>query len=206
MDLEERHGVKSTWFLPAFLFPLELIEDELRGLVRGSWEVGLHAVSEVVQGRGLLRMQVEYFREFLGLAPRGVRFHGLVYRTDLLDQLASMGFVYDSSARVEEVGLKHFQVVPGVVELPLYLMDADVFGRLRLSEDRAWKYITWKLERAEKLGAEFVVVLFHQESFRMKGGRLYSRLVEWVLDKGWEALTCSEAVRRLSREAEGRSR
>ena len=205
MDLEEKHGVRSTWFFPAFLFPLEQIEDELRDLVKGSWEVGLHAVAEAVQGRGLLRMQVEYFREFLGLAPEGVRFHGLVYRTDLLGQLASMGFVYDSSARVEEVGFEHFQVMPGIVELPLYLMDADVFGKLKLSEGKAWKYITWKLERAEKLGTEFVVVLFHQESFRMRGGRLYSRLVEWVLERGWEALTCLEAVKRLSRENEGRA-
>ena len=197
MDFEDDLDIRSTWFFPPFLLPLERVEDYVKDLVKGGWEVGLHAVAGGAQSSGLLKMQVEYMRDFLDLPLRGVRFHGLIYSRELLSQLASMGFIYDSSARVEEVGYRPFRVAPGMVELPLYVMDADLFGRLKLSEDRAWRYILWKLGRVEEVGVEVVVVLFHQESFRMKGGRLYSRLAEWVLEKGWSALTCVEAVRRL---------
>ncbi|RLE72820.1 MAG: hypothetical protein DRJ37_01970, partial [Thermoprotei archaeon] len=46
MDLEEKYGIKSTWFFPVFLFPLDSIEDKINNLDKGHWEIALHAIVE----------------------------------------------------------------------------------------------------------------------------------------------------------------
>ena len=192
LELEEEVGVRSTFFIPVFLFPLELIEDELRELTRRGWEVGLHAVIERVQPLGLLRMQLEMLEEFVGSRPRGVRSHFLIADQRTLDFYAKLGFAYDSSLRVEEAARwDPYEVRPGLIELPIAVMDADLFGRFRLSEERAWRYILRKLERARQEGARTFVLLFHQESFRMRGGRLYRRLLWWLHEREFDMCTCA---------------
>ena len=213
MEVEESLGVRSTWFIPCFLFPIEDIEDYVRELVRGGWEVGLHVVVEPVQTRGLLSMQKEFFKEYLSLTPVGARIHGLKATPRIMEHLTALGFRYDSSLRFEECGReKPFRVTPKLWELPLHLMDADIFGRLKLGERSAWRYITWKLDKLAKSGVEPIVVLFHQESFRMRGGRLYARLLEWIKERGWKTYTCAKyleercGLKRLERLSSVRER
>ncbi len=197
IELEEDVGVKSTFFIPAFLFPLEDIIDYLRSMEKEGWEIGFHAVIEPVQREGLLKMQFDYLRQFLGFEIYGVRAHYLIYDEKILAYYDKLGLKYDSSIRCETVNrwnpynFENFSLV----EFPITIMDADLFGRLHMSEKSAWKYITWKINKAISEGAEFIVLLFHQESFRMKGGRLYSKLLWWLHEHNYELLKCIDAYK-----------
>ena len=203
LDFEDQLGARSTFFLPVFLFPITEILDDIKALIREGWEVSLHAVIEGIQREGLIRMQLEFLRDLLGFSPRGVRSHYLVINDEVLRIYASLGLDYDSSFRVESLGRWDPVVTKyGILEIPIGIMDADLFGRLHLSEESAWRYIVRKVERAKEEGARFIVFLFHQESFRMKGGRLYSRLLWWLHEKEFHFLRCVDVCNLLSREQE----
>lgn len=193
-DIEDDVGAKSTFFIPVFLFPLDPVFDELKSLSDEGWEIGLHAVVERIQGDGLIRMQLNYLRDYLGFRPMGVRSHYLICDEWVLSLYANLGFRYDSSIRCETAGrYDPYLIRDSLLELPITLMDADLFGRLHLGEDSAWRFMEWKLKRAINSGSQFIVLLFHQESFRMKGGRLYSKLLWWLHEHEHEFLRCIDA-------------
>ena len=84
-----------------------------------------------------------------------------------------------------------------IYEIPIGLMDADIFGRLKLGENEGWRYILWKMGLAEKNGAKYFTILFHQESYKMRGGRLYRRLLEYISERGIETEICIEVINNL---------
>lgn len=192
--LEDKYGFKSTFFVPVFLFDVTEIIDILKNIQREGWEVQLHYVHENIQPEGLFRMQKEFFEEHIAKLY-GSRSHMLYINKSLLDLFEKNGLIYDSSYRVESVNTYDpFIIRENLIEIPLALMDADIFGRFNFSEKRAWRYIMWKFNRAIKMGANVFVILFHQESFRMKGGRLYERLIEFFGNKNYEVTTCIDVA------------
>ena len=193
--LEEEYGFRSTFFLPVVLFPLAEVEDLLREITVKQWEIALHFVVEKFQLKSLVKMEKDYLEDVVGKIY-GVRTHMLAITERLSSIYKEAGFLYDSSYRVEEAGKYDlFKLGNGLVEIPIAIMDADLFGRLRLSEEKAWKYIIKKIAMAEAERAEYFTILFHQESFKMKGGRLYKRLVRYIGEKGYEVLRCIDAVK-----------
>ena len=197
MELEESQGVRSTFFIPVVLFNLDDVEDHLKRLVEGGWEVGLHFVVEGGQLRGLLRIERERLASLLNASIEGVRTHNLAVTRELLRLYDEEGFAYDSSLRMEEES-RSTPFKPSfterLVEVPIGVMDADLFGRLRLSEDKAFKYVVEKLNEAKHRGERAFTLLFHQESFSMKGGRVYAKLLEEVASR-YRAATLREVVR-----------
>ena len=197
MAFEEEVGVRSTFFIPVVLFDVCEIEDVLRDLVKGGWEIGLHFVIEGTQRRGLVLMEKEWLEGLLALRLEGVRSHGLVVDDELMSIYAQAGFTYDSSYRMEEVGTSTpFRHPSGLVEVPIGVMDADLFGRLHLSEEKAMKYVLEKARKAAQAGERTFVLLFHQESFSMKGGRIYRNLLPILLEEN-KALKLSDLIREL---------
>ena len=190
--LEDKYGVKSTLFVPVFLFNINEIIDTLRSIKRQGWEVQLHYVYEANQAVGLFRMQKEYFEEEIGIVE-GVRVHKLIMNDVILNMLQKEGIKYDSTLRVETANTYNpYYITKEMIEIPIAIMDADLFGRLQLNEDQALKYIDWKLKSAQERGAWCFTILFHQESYRMKGGRIYSKVLELIKDK--EVMTCNQLV------------
>ncbi len=186
VDLEERYGIRSTWFIPVFLFDIFEIEDDIKELVKKNFELGLHIVIESQDPVRLALMQFNFIKNYLGIDVKGVRAHGLIFNKDVVKTLSNRGILYDSTIRIVEPNGKGWDYLPdlGVYELYLTLMDTDVFGRFKLSEDKAWKYITWLIEwYLNTPDVEVLVILFHQESFRMKGGRMYGRLLDWLCSR-----------------------
>jgi len=199
-DAEEKLGYRSTIFVPVGLFSLDEVLDTLKSLEKEGWEIGYHPVVSGNQTYGLLKLGLDYLK-YLGFNVKGVRAHYLIYTPSLLDCYRRLGILYDSSLRAEEAGKYSPFVEKGLVELPIGLMDADVFGRLMVSdESKAWKYIMWKLSLVEKSGERVFVVLFHQEALRMRGGRLYFRLLEYLHEKEYTVCKCIEVVEKALRE------
>jgi len=196
--LEDHYGYRSTFFVPVFLFELnDEVIDMFKGIMRQGWEVQLHFVYEPIQFSGLFRMQKEFFEKVLGKVI-GVRVHMLMFNNEILKVLERERIVYDSSLRIESVNNPNPHTVgESVLEIPIGVMDADVFGRLKLSESDALKYVYWKMDRAEKAKAKYFTILFHQESFRMKGGRIYKDVLKAISNRGYEALKCSDVVKEV---------
>lgn len=193
--LEDKYGYRSTIFVPVVLFPISSISDQLLRMARNGWEIGLHFVVEGHQTRSLIMMEKDRLEDIFGKI-HGVRTHMLAASDRLLEEYWKAGFKYDSSIRVEECSrYETYKVCGDMMEIPIGLMDADMFGRMNMNEDDAWKYMTRKIENAEKMGAEQFTVLFHQESLRMKGGRLYKRLLEYLSEENYKVSRCIDALR-----------
>jgi len=190
-EVEDAYKLRSTFFIPVNLFPIEKMLDEIKYLRDGGWEVGFHSVIENIQPFSIVKMSLEFLEEEFSLKVYGVRAHYLRVNNDIIRMYSKLGLIYDSSYRVESLDSKGFLKLPeGLWELPIAIMDTDVFGRLMLSEKSAWKYITAKIEKLVKSGYKVITILFHQESFRMKGGRLYSRLIDWLWEKEYTMGSC----------------
>jgi len=193
--LEDKYDYRSTIFVPVALFPISSISDQLSAMAKNGWEIGLHFVVERYQLRSLIVMEKSRLEDIFG-EIHGVRTHMLAVSNTLLEEYWKAGFKYDSSIRVEECGQYGIYKAHGeMVEIPIGLMDADLFGRMNMNENEAWEYMTRKIENAEKIGAEQFTILFHQESLRMKGGRLYKKLLEYLSERDYKVSRCIDTLR-----------
>jgi len=193
-EAEEKLGYRSTIFIPVGLFSLDDIVDLLKTLQKDGWEIGYHPVISSNQTFSLLKMGLEYLN-YLGLHIKGVRAHYLITSQKLLEYYSKLGLIYDSSMRAEELGTYNTVKLKDIVEIPVALMDADVFGRLMIqNEEKAFKYILWKLSQAEKDNAKYFTLLFHQEALRMRGGRLYFKLLEYLHEKEYSVKKCIDVA------------
>lgn len=193
VQLETDLGFHSTFFIPTFLYGLDSIIDTLKAIQREGSELQLHYVHEDhPQFEGLFRMQKEFFQDLIG-PVNGVRCHNLWITKPLMKLFQDEGIYYDSSYRSETVGrVEPYEIQKGIIEIPIGIMDTDLFGRLHLTEAEAWKYILNDIEQAKDHRCQYYTVLFHQESFRMKGGRLYARFLEHLANEGYECLRCCD--------------
>jgi len=196
VSLEDSYGFKSTFFVPVFLFELnDEIIDIFKEVMKQGWEVQLHFVYEPIQFKGLFRMQKEFFEKTLGKVI-GVRAHMLMFNNEILQVLEKENVVYDSSLRIESVENPNPHIIgKNILEIPIGVMDADIFGRLKLAESKALKYIFWKMKKAEKEKTKYFTILFHQESFKMKGGRIYKNILRTINDKNHITVKCTDVVK-----------
>jgi len=193
-EAEDKLGYRSTIFIPVGLFNVDEVIDILKTLQKESWEIGYHPVISNNQTYSLLKIGLEYLK-YLGLNIKGVRAHYLITSPKLLEYYSKLGLTYDSSIRAEELGTYNTTKLNNLIEIPLALMDADIFGRLMIqNEEKAFKYILWKLAQAEKENAKHFTVLFHQEALRMRGGRLYFKLLEHLHEKEYSIKKCIEVA------------
>lgn len=192
ISLEDKHGFYSTFFIPVDLFPLGELIDTIRSIRSRGWEIALHFVVEGNQEEGFVPMKKKYLENLVGEIC-GVRTHNLVINERLLSIFENNSFKYDSSLRAETVRTyKPFKIREDLTEVPIGVMDTDLFGRLKMDENEARKNILAKLNKAKK--EHFFTILFHQESFKMRGGRLYKEILKHIKAKGYEGIRCIDTV------------
>jgi hypothetical protein len=193
VQLESELEFHSTFFIPSFLFNLHAIIDTLKTIQRGGTEIQLHYVHEQhPQYEGLFALQKKLFNELIGPVD-GVRCHNLWVTEALLKIFHDEGVHYDSSYRAQTVHtVEPFAIHQNLIEIPIGIMDTDLFGRFHFSETEAWKYVLQELKKAKDHGRQSFTLLFHQESFRMKGGRLYAQLLKHFAKEGYECLRCCD--------------
>ncbi|NPA71091.1 MAG: hypothetical protein GXO26_09815 [Crenarchaeota archaeon] len=195
--IEDSVGSRSTIFVPVQLFPIDEIKDKLKRMIKEGWEVQLHYVYEPVQPESLFKIQKRYLEEELDIKVQGVRVHNLIINENILKMFEKEGIIYDSTYRAETLGTFSPRYIKKIIELPVGVMDADLFGRLHMSEEKALRYIFRKIEEAKKNDEKTFVILFHQEALRMRGGRIYSILVKELYERGYELVRCIDIVNRV---------
>jgi hypothetical protein len=205
MSFEDRYDVHSTFFFSIDLYPIGEIVDVCQKLRDQKYEIAFHLVYDDYLKRTHDAKYVEEkkkkLEKILGVKVLGVRNHYLIHfggPTFKMQQEA--GFNYDSSLRATEIQTYHpYEPIKDFYEVPLTIMDSDLWGRWKLTENDGWKYIIGKLDEVMKEPNGIFVFNAHQCSFHMRGGRLYKDLVKEVNKRGCTVIQCRDLIDQLKR-------
>jgi len=188
-DLEARHGIRSSFYFLSKNYDLSALARTARRLVGSGWEVGLHGDFGTHDSAEAMEDAVTRLSSAFGSRPVGLREHYLQFDYGKTWEIAqSSGFIYDSTVgNRDSLGFRLGLCTPfhppdsgwkqmKMVELPLVLMDTTLWGYLRRSEDEGEKDFLNLLDQVNRVNG-LMTLLWHQESLRMKGGRIYPRLL-----------------------------
>jgi peptidoglycan/xylan/chitin deacetylase (PgdA/CDA1 family) len=198
--IENKRGVRSSFYVLTSNYNLGKISAELAKLAADGWEVGLHGEFGTHDSKEKMEDDISRFKKALGFNPAGVREHFLRFDFENTWRLASdAGFAYDTTTGARDtlgfrIGLCTPFHPPGedwapmkLLELPLVLMDTTLWGYLKLSEEDGLTRTRGLISLVRATGGLFTL-LWHQESLRMKGGRIYPQILDdLVADGAWVA-------------------
>lgn len=207
MAIEDAQDVRSTFFLSTDLYSLEDVIDVGLQLQKQGWEIAFHLVYDEYLKRTHdpehVKRKKILMEKTLKTNIVGVRNHYLVHFGEpTFNMQKKAGFKYDSSIRINDAKFKlPYQPLEGFYEVPLTIMDSDLWGVWKLTEKEGWNYITKRLEEVERVSGIFVFNA-HQCSFRMRGGRLYGKLVREVVNRGFKVMRCVDLVNMLDQLGE----
>lgn len=186
MEIEERFGIRSTFFFRTKYENGNFIdyEDEIRSLIQGGWEIGLHCDPSSVMDVEKISEEKNDLEEITKRQILGNRVHYLKFDVLLPERLQKIGFEYDSSTRKSkdkidqnEMGYAH---IDGLVEFPVTIMDAYLFTHMGITEENIMRVFEDTLNYGRALNQEFnvITVLWHDNVLKMKGGRMYGKIIE----------------------------
>jgi len=188
MDIEEKYGVRSTYFFRTIYENGLLIdyEDDIKQLGDGGWEVGLHLDPSSINDINKIIDEKNTLQHLCKTALKGNRVHYLGFNEELPKKLQQCGFVYDSTFRVSkdlidenEIGFFKYDKL---VEFPLTLMDAYLFTYMKIEESKIVDIFKKTLDLCRTTNSEFNVmtVNWHDNVSQMKGGRMYENIIEFL--------------------------
>jgi hypothetical protein len=187
---EGAEGFRSSFYFLSANYPLEKVRPAARRLHARGWEVGLHGDFGTHDSEAEMDEAVERLTRGIGIRPRGLREHYL--RFDFGRSWRVMegaGFDYDSTVgNNDKLGFKLGLATPfhppdegwtpmRLLELPLSLMDTTLWGYLKKSEEEGLNDVKRSMEMVEGVEGLFTL-LWHQEAVRMKGGRIYWKVLK----------------------------
>ncbi len=187
---EGMRGFHSSFYFLTSNYPLVDVKKTARILDGKGWDVGLHGDFGTHDSLERMLESVGRLSAELGLRPRGVREHYLKFEFgktwEIMD---AAGFDYDSTVGLNDrLGFKLGLATPfhppdskwnplRLLELPLTLMDTTLWGYLKKDEQSGASSIQTMIDKVKSVGGLFTL-LWHQEAVKMRGGRLYWRLLD----------------------------
>ena len=188
MDLEDKFGVKSTFFYRTKYENgnFKNYENDIVSLLKGGWEIGLHSDPSSIDDIEKLRQEKKDLESLTKTSLKGNRVHYLGFNNDLPDKLSKLGFVYDSTIRhtknrIDKNEMGHFKF-GDLIEFPLTLMDAYLFTYMKIPEDKVVQTVKQTIDYGRKLNNEFNVITinWHDNVLQMTGGRMYKNILEFL--------------------------
>ena len=187
---EGRRGFRSSFFLLTSNYSLGDLVPSITPLKEDGWEIGLHGDFGTHDSLEKMSEAVEKFQTATGSSPAGVREHYLRFDFEKTWQIMeSVGFAYDTSVGARDslgfpLGFStpfhpptHDWSSMKILEIPLVLMDTTLWSYLKLEEQEGMAEVERMIERVREVGGLFTL-LWHQEAIRMRGGRLYPKILE----------------------------
>lgn len=191
MEIEEAVGIRSTWFFRTH-YPTGKIEDYesvMQDLVKSGWEVGLHLEPERIEDPLAIRQDKHTLETILKHPVRGNRVHYAKYSNALMSNLKAAGFLYDSSKVFNRELIKESSMgvysSNGILEFPITIVDAFMFTHMKLQEDQVIATINQIIQqcRESPLNHKIITLIWHNCVLQMKGGRIYPRIVETLMQE-----------------------
>jgi len=187
MELEEKFGVRSTFFFRTFYENGDVLdyEDDIKQLQKSNWEIGLHTDPSSIDDLDKIRLEKEKLESITGKQIIGNRVHFLNYNPELPNKLEKLGFNYDSSLRhskdrIDEKEMGYSRI-HGIIEFPVTLMDAYLFTYMKIREEKIISEFQKTLDLGRSLSENNVIsVIWHENVLKMKGGRVYKQILEFL--------------------------
>ena len=186
MEIEDKFNVRSTFFFRTKYETGDFneYENEIKSLINGGWEIGLHCDPSSVSDIKKLEYEKKALEKLTGIPIRANRVHYLKFNDELPKKLIELGFEYDSSVRnskdkIDENEMGHYKI-DSLIEFPVTLMDAYLFTYMKLSEDEILPTIKKTLDYGRNLDRvnNVITILWHDNVLKMKGGRMYKNILE----------------------------
>ncbi|MDA4116827.1 MAG: hypothetical protein OK455_00590 [Thaumarchaeota archaeon] len=189
-------GFHSSFYFLSSNYPLEQVKPSARRIHKKGWDVGLHGDFGTHDSLAMMRKAMKRFEEGIGLKPRGLREHFLKF--DFAKSWRVMEdarFDYDTTVgNNDELGFKLGLAAPfhppddkwnpmRLLELPLSLMDTTLWGYLKKTEEEGFDDVGNFIDMVGDVEGLFTL-LWHQEAVRMKGGRIYWRILKEIQKRG----------------------
>jgi len=188
MEIEDKFNVRSTFFFRTKYETGDFneYENEIKSLINGGWEIGLHCDPSSVSDIKKLEYEKKALEKLTGIPIRANRVHYLKFNDELPKKLIELGFEYDSSVRnskdkIDENEMGHYKI-DSLIEFPVTLMDAYLFTYMKLSEDEILPTIKKTLDYGRNLDRvnNVITILWHDNVLKMKGGRMYKNILEFL--------------------------
>ncbi len=190
MDLETSYGLKSTFFFrPVYDDGTEIdcYSEIMKELWRKGWEIGVHL--NRADNLNEIKEEKQQIEKVIGTGVIGARVHYLRVKFEDLPLLREAGFTYDSSLSFskKEVTSENmgFLKISGLIEFPITLMDAYMFTYMRIREEDVLDVIRKALRISLQSRKSIITILWHDSSLKMKGGRKYKDVVEYIASLDW---------------------
>ena len=190
MELEEKFGVRSTFFFRTFYENGDVLdyEDDIKQLQKSNWEIGLHTEPSSVGNTEKIQQEKQKLESITGKPVVGNRVHFLKYDKEMFFRLQQLGFLYDSSIRYSKDRIDEnemgFTKIDGIFEFPVTLMDAYLFTHMKIKEEEIIPIFqkTLDLSRSTYNSRDYHVisVIWHDNVLKMKGGRMYKQILEFL--------------------------
>ena len=210
LDIEKKHGVRSTlFFIPfkdrhgkiregvpakgrAIKYDVWDYKDLLNSLEENGWEVGVHGIDAHLNLESA-KEELEVIKSLLPFKKKiGIRMHWLFKSNKLWKNLKAAGYFYDSTfGSNEEIGFpdgkdKPF-IIDGIHVIPLTIQDGALLGYKHKSWFKAnpkainpWGRIEKILDDAKKYNS-VVTILWHNNAFGVY--HYHEDLYERILDQ-----------------------
>jgi peptidoglycan/xylan/chitin deacetylase (PgdA/CDA1 family) len=190
MSLEEKHGVRSTFFFLNETKKLEILKydtfklalgnynlnnprivDIIKKLDEGGWEIGVHGSYDSYKNKKLLSREKKELEKILKEPVVGIRQHYLRLEIPVTWKIQQeIGFKYDASFGFRDrVEFRDGKLLPfkpigeDFLAIPLAIMDGPLFNSSIDTAD-AWHKCEKMINYAEETGA-ILTVLWHNNRF-----------------------------------------
>ncbi len=193
---EGEHGFRSSFYFMSANYPLSRVRKASDAIRDGGWDVGLHGDFGTHDSPEKMNEALSRFSAGLGFRPNGLREHYLKFDFGKSWELMEdAGFDYDTTVGTNDrlgyrLGLASPFHPPGpdwtplnLLEIPLTLMDTTLWGYLKRTEEEGFSDCIRFVETAEKTEG-LLTLLWHQEAVRMRGGRVYWKLLQEFKTRG----------------------
>ena len=200
MELEDRLGVRSTFYVMTHYLHSPKLQRALKKLDAGGWEIGLHGSMESYRDEDLLRREKAELESVIGKTIVGTRQHYYnLAIPDTWEYQRRCGFRYDTSfGNEDEEGWRDnifypfFPHLEGKTQrdfcvVPVNIMDGTLLSYKKIDPEGTIARGIELMDQARQRNA-CVVLLWHARTFcdvdYPRWAYVYRRLVQYALSRG----------------------
>ncbi|MCJ7470265.1 hypothetical protein MUO74_07195 [Candidatus Bathyarchaeota archaeon] len=216
IEMEDKFHVRSTFFFRTYVkesihpppsYHVEEYREEIRSLLRGGWEVGLHMDPASYSSKNMIQLEKEALENVAGQPVYGNRVHYTMNNEILHAHLQQLSFKYDASAKntrekIVDQDFGYFRRGKLVV-FPITVMDALTFAHIAEKEEQVVDVVRQAINRCRELPKEknIMTIIWHDCALKMKKGRRYPEVLEFLTSlKDAEIMRGIDLYERIEKE------
>ncbi len=199
MEIEDRFHVRSTFFFRTYVresthpppsYHVEEYRAEIRSLLSGGWEIGLHMDPASYPDIDRMKQEKTALENVTGCPIYGNRVHYTMNNEVLHANLQSLSFKYDASPKTtrEEIAIEDFGYFKRdkLLVFPMTVVDAWLFAHIATEENQVVDAVRMAIRQCLEFPKEkrILTVIWHDCSLKMKKGRCYPEVLKYLASLG----------------------